>query len=281
MCNHRGADRCTAIGESHGTIRRSSRYLPDGLVYGRIWYRLRVRLVSSAQRTSRVDRETSQTDKSLNDKVGLGLTTASEASFDTFFIGENELALERVRQGERVWLYGEAATGKTHILHSLVRETVDARYTTERPPNLDEDVRSPLLLIDDIDRLCGDEENEYALFAAYEATDFTKTRWVVSAQSAPNEVSFLYRDLASRMSLFERVELQPVPESARGNLLKFWANDRAFGISDEVIQFLLDRTPRTQESLWDTLKKLDRASLLENRTLTIPFVREVMGFDRS
>ena len=217
----------------------------------------------------------------MNDKVGLGLTTASEASFDTFFVGENEIALDRVREGERIWLFGEPATGKSHVLHSLARETVDASYITEHPPKLDKDPASPLLLIDDIDALCGNEENEYALFAVYEATDFGKTRWVVSAQSAPNEVSFLYRDLASRMSLFERVELRPVPESARGSLLRFWANDRAIGISDEVIQFLLDRIPRTQQSLWDTLQKLDRTSMLENRTLTIPFVREVMGFDKS
>lgn len=217
----------------------------------------------------------------MNDKVGLGLTTASEASFDTFFVGENERALDHANHGERVWLFGERATGKSHILRSLARETADARYITEHPPNLDEDTAAPLLLIDDIDVLCGNEENEYALFAVYEATDFGKTRWVVSAQSAPNQVSFLYRDLASRMSLFEAVELRPVPESDRGSLLKFWANDRAIGISDEVIQFLLDRIPRTQESLWDTLQKLDRMSMLEDRTLTIPFVREVMGFGES
>lgn len=217
----------------------------------------------------------------MNDRVGLGLTTASEASFATFFVGENEIALDRVRQGERVWLFGEHATGKSHVLRSLARETADARYITEYPPSLNEDLVSTMLLIDDIDLLCGDEENEYALFAVYEATDFSKTRWVVSAHSAPNEVAFLYRDLASRMSFFEQVELQPVPESARASLLKFWANDRAIGISDDVIQFLLDRIPRTQESLWTTLQKLDRSSMLENRTLTIPFVREVMGFDKS
>ena len=217
----------------------------------------------------------------MNDRVGLGLTTASKASFETFFVGENDIALDRVRQGERVWLFGEHATGKSHVLRSLARETADARYITEQPPDLNEDLVSTLLLIDDIDLLCGDEENEYALFAVYEATDFTKTRWVVSSHSAPNEVTFLYRDLASRMSFFEQVELQPVPESARASLLKFWANDRAIGISDDVIQFLLNRIPRTQESLWTTLQKLDRSSMLENRTLTIPFVREVMDFDKS
>ena len=215
----------------------------------------------------------------MNDRVGLGLTTASEASFDTFFVGENEFTLDRVRQGERVWLFGEAATGKTHVLRSLAGEVEDARYISEHPPNLNEDLAKSLLLIDDIDLLCGNEEDEYALFAAYEATDFANTRWVVSASNAPHEVPFLYRDLASRMSLFERVELLPVPESARARLLKFWANDRAIGISDDVIHFLLDRIPRTQQSLWDTLQKLDRKSMLENRQLTIPFVREVMGFE--
>lgn len=216
----------------------------------------------------------------MNEKVGLGLTTASEASFDTFFVGENELAIDRVRQGERVWLFGEAATGKTHVLRALEKETAEARYFNEHAPNLNEDLSSPLLLIDDIDGLCGNEENEYALFAVYEATDFTKTRWVVTAREAPNDASFLYRDLASRMRLFETVELQPVPESERASLLKFWANDRAIGVSDEVIQFLLDRIPRTQASLWDALQKLDRTSMLESRTLTIPFVREVMGFEK-
>ena len=216
----------------------------------------------------------------MNEKVGLGLTTASEASFDTFFVGENEIALDRVREGDRVWLFGDDATGKTHLLRSLARDTSHARYITDHPPNLNEDLVAPLLLIDDIDQLCGDEENEYALFAVYEATDFSKTRWVVSAKRTPHEVSFLFQDLASRMSLFERVELRPVPESSRGSLLKFWANDRAIGISDEVIQFLLDRIPRTQESLWETLQKLDRTSMLENRTLTIPFVRDVMGFEK-
>lgn len=217
----------------------------------------------------------------MNEKVGLGLTTASEASFDTFFVGENELGLERVRQGEHVWLFGAAATGKTHVMRSLEKETVDSQYLNTRSPSLAEGKSASLLLIDDIDQLCGNEENEYALFAAYEATDFTNTRWVVSARKAPNEVSFLYRDLASRMGLFERVELLPVPESARASLLKFWANDRAIGISDDVIRFLLDRIPRTQESLWDTLQELDRTSMMENRSLTIPFVREVMGFDKS
>ena len=216
----------------------------------------------------------------MNEKVGLGLSTASDATFATFFVGENTQTLERVRQGARVWLFGEHAVGKTHLSHALAAESPTASLITQRPPNIDDATGSTTaLLIDDIDRLCGNEDNEYALFAAYEATDFTQTRWVVTAHTVPNEVCFLYRDLASRMRLFERLELLSVPALDRPDLLKFWAKDREIVISDDIVSFLLDRIPRTQQSLWETLQKLDRAAVLEERDLTIPFVRQVMGFD--
>ena len=216
----------------------------------------------------------------MNDKVGLGLSTASDATFETFFVGENEHTLRRAHDAERVWLYGERAVGKTHVLHAFQAESDDTRLIDETPLTFADDATA-LLLIDDIDAMCGNEENEYALFAAYEATDFGRSRWVVAAEKLPSEVSFLYRDLASRMAMFEQLELLPVPESSRGELLKFWAKDREISLADEVIAFLLDRIPRTQESLWLTLQKLDHDAILESRELTIPFVRHVLGFDRT
>lgn len=217
----------------------------------------------------------------MNERVGLGLSTASDATFASFFVGVNEQTLQRIQHGDRIWLHGDRAVGKTHVLQSLARECASSQLLECKLPDLDSDLTEELLLIDDFDALCNNEENEYALFAAYEATDFTVARWVVSARRVPQEISFLYRDLASRMALFERVELLPVPDAHRGELLKFWANDRAIGISDEVVTYLLDRIPRTQEHLWDTLQTLERATLIDARPLTIPFVRQALGFDKT
>ena len=212
----------------------------------------------------------------MTDKVGLGFSSASEPSFSSFYVGENAASLGRVRQGERVWLFGEPAVGKTHVLRSLACETTDAMYFENEPPSLAQVEQASVVLIDSIDRLVGNEENEYALFAAYEATDFESTRWVVSALAIPGHMPFLYVDLASRMRLFEQVELKPVPDSQRDELLRQWAQDREVPLSDEVISFLLDRIPRTQHSLWETLQRLDRESLLQQRPLTIPFARNVL-----
>lgn len=212
----------------------------------------------------------------MTDKVGLGFSFGAEPSFASFFVGKNAAALVRVRDSERVWLFGEPAVGKTHVLRALAREHADAVYVENVPPSLQQVEGASVLLIDAIDRFAGIEDNEYALFAAYEATDFESTRWVVSAGGIPAKVPFLYVDLASRMRLFEQVELKPVADSQRDELLRQWAQDREVPLTDEVIRFLLERIPRTQQSLWDTLQRLDRESLLQQRELTIPFVRNVL-----
>ena len=217
----------------------------------------------------------------MNEKVGLGLSTRSETTFQNFFIGENALTLERVKKSERVWVSGDSGVGKSHLLKASAHLRKDVLLLAGKTPEITQTQEHRVILIDDIDRLVGNEQNEFALFAAYEATNFSKQRWAVTASRPPQSLSFVFEDLASRMQLFECIELLPVPSESRSELLKFWAVDRDLTISDDVIQFLLDRIPRTQQSMWESLGKIDRAALLGNREVTIPLVKEVMGFDRA
>jgi DnaA-homolog protein len=54
------------------------------------------------------------------------------------------------------------------------------------------------------------------------------------------------------------------------------AQVRGFELPDETAQFLMKRLPRDMASLCAFLDELDVASLVAQRRLTIPFVREVM-----
>ncbi|MYD43742.1 MAG: hypothetical protein F4W90_07595 [Gammaproteobacteria bacterium] len=215
----------------------------------------------------------------MSEKVGLGLSTVSEPTFASYFFGVNARTIERLRVGEQIWLCGDRAVGKSHVMHALASEVANSILFHGQLPQEMSTFDNQLVLFDDIDAMCGDERQEYALFAAYEAADFTSTRWIVSSRGSPQETTFRYPDVASRMGQFELLELLPVPESERGALLRFWANDREFEMPQEVTSFLLDRIPRTQASLWETLLQLEQATLLATRPLTIPFVREVLGFD--
>lgn len=217
----------------------------------------------------------------MNEKVGLGLSTRSATTFQNFFIGENAPTLERLNKSERVWVSGDHGVGKSHVLKASAHQCDDVLLLSGKTPEISETQEHQVILIDDIDCLVGNEQNEFALFAAYEATNFSKQRWAVTASKPPKSLSFIFADLASRMQLFECIELLPVPAESRTELLKFWAVDRDLTISDDVIRFLLDRIPRTQQSMWEALGNIDRAALLGNREVTIPLVKEVMGFNRA
>lgn len=215
----------------------------------------------------------------MSDRVGLGITTEPKTTFKSYFVGENADVLSRVHSAQRLWLYGQTAVGKTHVLEALLNEFPSARLLRGKTHSLETMTQNTLTLIDDIDCMVGKEKNEYTLFAGFEATDFSTSRWVVTASNPPQSLQFLYPDLASRMGTFECVELLPVSATELPLLLKFWAENRDVQITSDVVQFLIDRIPRTQQNLWQLFKKIDRAALLENREITIPLVRKVLNLD--
>ena len=54
------------------------------------------------------------------------------------------------------------------------------------------------------------------------------------------------------------------------------ARSRGFDLPDEVASYLIKRVARDMHSLFSTLDKLDRASLVAKKKLTIPFVKDLL-----
>ena len=211
------------------------------------------------------------------ERVGLGLTTASEPTFASFFVSRNQQAIDLACSGKRVWLWGAADVGKTHILKALQHECTLARFVEETDLVSTPVESTNLLLIDQMDQRVGSRDQEYALFEAFEATDFDTTRWVIAGRTLPTELNFHMSDLGSRMRQFESIQVLDVSESERDELLHFWAKDRQLRLPEETIRFLLPRIGRSQGALWQTLQRLDEAATNESSELTIPFVRSVLG----
>ena len=213
----------------------------------------------------------------MSDRLGLGLHTDSPPTFSSFFIGENAPMLERAKQGSRVWLWGEPAVGKSHVLKALAHENSDAVFIEDCSQALPQEIDSTLLLIDSFDERLGGQDQEFEVFTAFEATDFEVTRWVVAANSQPTQVHVKMADLTSRLRMFESVQVQAVGESEHAELLQFWAKDRQLRLPEDTLRYLLPRIGRSQQTLWQALKQMDDAVTLEDSDLTIPFVRSVLG----
>jgi DnaA family protein len=58
------------------------------------------------------------------------------------------------------------------------------------------------------------------------------------------------------------------------------ARGRGLELPDETAQFLLRRFPRDLPTLFALFDTLDTASLIEQRRLTIPFVKSVLDNNR-
>ena len=68
--------------------------------------------------------------------------------------------------------------------------------------------------------------------------------------------------------------LQPLDEEEQMAALQLRARLRGFELPDDAAQFLLRRLPRDMATLCAFLDELDEASLVAQRRLTVPFVRD-------
>ncbi len=67
-------------------------------------------------------------------------------------------------------------------------------------------------------------------------------------------------------------QLQPLRDQQLLQALQSRARERGCEIPDDTAAYLLKRLPRDTASLFDMLERLDQASLVAQRKLTVPFV---------
>jgi DnaA family protein len=84
-------------------------------------------------------------------------------------------------------------------------------------------------------------------------------------------------DLVSRLGWGLTYTLKPLDETQLQAALELRAKGRGLELPEETAQYLLKRIPRDLPSVFDLLDRLDEASMIEQRRLTIPFVKSVLG----
>lgn len=196
-------------------------------------------------------------------QLPLEISAPAEPGFDNFVPGRNAEALERVRQLAHgtlaehiVYLWGESGSGRTHLLRAAAR------------------ANPALLIADDVEAL--DADGEQALFVGInEARE--GGRGVLAAGTKPPAQLALRPDLKSRLAWGLVYQLTPLDDEDKARHLKAAAGERGLLLSDDVVAYLLTRLPRDMASLQAVLEVLDRYSLMRQRGLTLPLVREALS----
>jgi chromosomal replication initiation ATPase DnaA len=190
---------------------------------------------------------------------------ARPAAVDFVHAPSNDAAitwLDRVAdwpQG-RLALWGEAGSGKTHLLHRWA-DLSGAHYLTgPELPGLDvlpDLPNTPGLAIDDADAMAEEATLLHLLNAAAEV----RLPVLLAARAPPARWPVRLRDLASRLRAMTAVEILPPDDLLLRVLLARLLSDRQHRVPLATQEWLLTRLPRSPATLREAVTRLDRASL--------------------
>ncbi|MEP6547312.1 MAG: DnaA regulatory inactivator Hda [Gammaproteobacteria bacterium] len=218
-------------------------------------------------------------------QLALGVRLRAEAVFASFWPGENGeiVAALKARSSAPLWLWGTHGTGKTHLLQAVCAAAGDAaayfplnRSLALPPAALAGYERTPVLCVDDVDAVAGDLAWERALFRLFNEAGDLGNRLIFAAAAPPRQSDWLLDDWRSRAAACVVYQLRELEDSGRIQALQLRAAQRGLQLPLETSEYLLKRMPRDLHSLFEVLDQLDEASLVAQRRLTIPFIRDAL-----
>jgi DnaA family protein len=216
-------------------------------------------------------------------QLALGVRLRAGAVFESFAPGRNAEILTALRSAGAlpVWLWGARGSGKTHLLQAACAAAGEAAAyfpldrTFSLPPQaLAGYENSPLLCIDDVDQVAGDQDWERELFRLFNEAAELRSRLIFAASVAPRQAPWVLGDWRSRAAACVVYQLHELDDAGRIEALRLRAAQRGLQLPGETSEYLLKRMPRDLPSLFELLDALDEASMVEKRRLTIPFIRD-------
>jgi DnaA family protein len=209
----------------------------------------------------------------------LGIAPEWIPTLDNFVAGRNVELLSALRQslvaatGERrLYIWGEAGSGKSHLLQAAVGEALEAGlsavYACGEVPEVAE-----VVAVDEVEGL--DDAAQIALFALYNRQRENGGMLLVSGTQAPAFLA-LRDDLRTRLGWELVYQVQALNDVEKAQALQQHALARGLELPNEVTTYLLRHGRRDLPALLATLDALDEHCLRLKRQATVPLLKDVM-----
>lgn len=223
-------------------------------------------------------------------QLALDIGLAPVPTLSNFVPVGNEAALEHLRLWSGsptrspvpTFLWGAGGSGKTHLLlaareafreHGARVGWMDA--ATLNPPDYDESWEA--VLLDDCHLYTAAQQAmAFNWFVHAQTPPQGSARWVLAAAALPPSDLQLREDLRTRLGWGHVFQLHALGETERRAVLRRAADERGVFLSDEVMDFMLNRFSRDLSSLMMLLDQLDAYALRTQRAITIPLIRSML-----
>lgn len=214
-------------------------------------------------------------------------------TFTSFYTGNNILLVNYLKNilnkdgFHSLYFWSTVLSGKTHLLYSSCNElSLDNKLICYIPLNQYKSLTPDILLgleqyelvcLDDIEQIAGNTIWEEAIFDLFNRLmENNHTKLLITGNVSPKQLPFLLPDLVSRLEWGPVYQLKELNDSDKLAALQLRAKLRGFELPKDVGVFLLKRINRDMRTLANLLDKFDNATIIEQRKLTIPFIKTIL-----
>ncbi len=221
-----------------------------------------------------------------------------DATFDNFFPGDSVTNQEALVTLSRInspfsekycYLWGSSGVGKSHLLQATIHRASQSQLSGLYLPLSQELIagQQPHLVFQGLDKLdvvCVDNMNlltgpiwEEAFFHLYnKMRENNNTRLIIAATCSPQGIGIKLADLSSRLAWGLTIHLEALKDDEKLEAIQMHAKDIGMELPEEVGRYLLSRVSRNMSHLNTILNQLSKASIVNQRKLTIPFVKSII-----
>lgn len=230
----------------------------------------------------------------------------SRYTFDNFVVGNSNQFCHAaaMRVAERpglsynpLFIYGGVGLGKTHLLHAIGNAVLERNpkarilymssetFTNElilslRHGKMDEfknRLRSiEVLLIDDIQFMCGKERTQEEFFHTFNALYSAKHQIVITSDKIPQEIPGIEERLQTRFSWGLTADLQAPDFETRVAILKRKAAIEDFTLPEDVAHLISEKVSSNVRELEGALTRLHAVSSIQHMDITIELAKSAL-----
>jgi len=222
-------------------------------------------------------------------QLPLDFKNTQTKTFVDFLEGKNHVLIESLKsfiQSSEVifYMWGETGSGKTHLLQAYVTQLLSQSKLAVVVKPLELDKRQNVQLIDMFDIICLDNvENiaqnktrEEALFIWINEIKQAGKKIILAGQLSNNSTQWQLPDLRSRLQAGRTYELKTLNREDALHVFKNQAANNGIKIDDKIENYLKNNCAMNMSYLSSLLIKLDQATLVEKKQVTIPLLKKIV-----
>ena len=230
-------------------------------------------------------------------QLALAVQLPDDEVFDSFQSEANKVVVKQLQdfidgkspldnQPHGFYLFGIGGVGKSHLLHAssayaaqLGKSSLCLSFSELKLLSvemLDGLEQIDLICLDDLHLIAGDDIWQQAVFDLYNRMVEQNKRLLITGNQSAQQLGITLPDLVSRISWGYTEQVKVISDVEKIKALQYRALQRGLILHDDVVKFLLNRLSRDMRSLIKSLDILDKASIREQRKITIPFIKETL-----